>query len=61
MKNSMNVNEWVALFEDAGLDHAKRERWHKLFETRHPEAHQAFLEWLALKPEEVDRIRSQSR
>lgn len=50
MKSRLNVNEWVALFEEVGLGQAERERWHKLFETRHPAAHQGFLEWLELKP-----------
>jgi hypothetical protein len=34
-------------------------RWHKLFETHHPAAHQAFLEWLGISPKEIDRIRAQ--
>lgn len=61
MKDRVNVKEWVAMFQEIGLDHAQMRRWHKLFEARHPEAHQAFLEWLGIKPEEVDRIRSESR
>ncbi|HZR20804.1 MAG TPA: hypothetical protein VFE51_26215 [Verrucomicrobiae bacterium] len=61
MKNRVTVNEWVAMFEEIGLNHAQMERWHKLFETRHPDAHQGFLEWLGIKPEEIDRIRSKSR
>ena len=61
MKNHVNVTEWVAMFEEIGLDHAQMERWHKVFEARHPNGHQSFLEWLRLKPEEIDRIRSKSR
>jgi hypothetical protein len=61
MKNQVKVNDWVAMFQEIGLDHAQRERWHKLFETRHPAGHQSFLEWLGLKAEDIDRIRSQSR
>ena len=61
MKNQMNVNEWVALFQEIGLDHAQMKRWHSAFEIRHPFAHQSFLEWLGLKPEEIDRIRANSR
>ncbi len=61
MKNQVNVDEWVAMFREIGLDHAQMERWHKVFETRHPGGHQSFLEWLGLKPEDIDRIRSKSR
>jgi hypothetical protein len=61
MKNQVNVNEWVAMFEEIGLGYAKRERWHKVFENRHPAGHQGFLEWLGLKPQDIDRIRSESR
>jgi len=49
------------MFEEIGVDRAQRERWHKAFETHHPAAHQDFLEWLGLAPEEIDRIRSRSR
>jgi hypothetical protein len=55
------VNEWVALFQEIGLDQAKREQWHRLFETRHPDGHQSFLEWLGLPPKEIDRIRAASK
>ena len=44
MKNHVNVDEWVAMFEEIGLDEAKRMRWHKLFEARYPDAHQGFME-----------------
>jgi hypothetical protein len=61
MKNHVNVEEGVTMFEEVGLDEAKREQWHKLFERRHPGGHQSFLEWLGIKPEEIDQIRAQSR
>jgi hypothetical protein len=61
MNKDINVTDWVALFRDIGLDEAQMERWHKLFETRHPVGHQRFLEWLGLKPEDIDRIRGKSR
>jgi hypothetical protein len=61
MKNHVNVEEWVAMFEEIGLDEAQMHRWHKVFETRHPAAHQGFLEWLGIQPEEIDRIRAQFR
>ena len=61
MKKHVNVNEWVAMFQEIGLDQAKREQWHKLFETRHPAGHQGFLEWLGLPPKEIDEIRTASK
>ena len=61
MKDRVNVNEWVAMFQEIGLDQAQMERWHKVFERRHPAGHQGFLEWLGLKPEEIDQIRAKSR
>lgn len=61
MKNHVNVEEWVAMFQEIGLDQAQRERWHKLFEARHPAAHQSFLEWLGLSSEDIDRARAEFR
>jgi hypothetical protein len=61
MKKRVNVEEWVAMFEEVGLDEAKRDRWHRLFEARHPDAHQGFLEWLGLGRAEIDQIRSEFR
>ena len=61
MKKQVNVNEWVAMFQEVGLDQAKRLQWHKLFETRHPVGHQGFLEWLGLPPKEIDEIRAASK
>ena len=61
MKNHVNVEEWVAMFEEVGLGKAERAQWHKLFERRYPAGHQGFLEWLGFKPEEIDQIRGQSR
>ena len=61
MKMQVNVNQWVAMFRDIGLDDAKMEQWHRLFEARHPAGHQAFLEWLGQNPEEIDRIRTKSK
>jgi hypothetical protein len=36
-------------------------RWHHTFESRHPEAHQSFLEWLGVGADEVGQIRQRSR
>ncbi len=61
MKNHVNVEEWVAMFEEIGLDEAKMHQWHRIFETRHPDAHQGFLEWLEIDRQEIDRIRAMFR
>jgi hypothetical protein len=61
MNKKITVNDWIAMFRELGLDQAQMMKWHKLFEARHPADHQSFLEWLGLKSEEIDRIRTQSR
>ncbi len=61
MSKQINVDNWVAMFREIGLDQAQMHRWHHLFETRHPADHLRFLEWLGLPPDEIDRIRDRSR
>jgi hypothetical protein len=34
------------------------QRWHQEFESRYPDQHQAFLEWLGIPAEEIRRIRA---
>lgn len=61
MNKQINVNDWVAMFREIGLDEAQMEKWHKLFEARHPADHQRFLEWLGLKADQIVEIRTKSR
>ena len=61
MQKQMNVEQWVELFKEVGLDDAQMMKWHRLFEAKYPEAHQNFLEWLGLPAEEVEKIRLKSR
>lgn len=61
MKNQINVEQWIAMFREIGLDDAKMKQWHKVFESQHPAAHQKFLEWLGLPAKDIDRIRVGSR
>ena len=49
------------MFREIGLDHAQMKQWHKVFETRHPDGHQSFLEWLGLTPKRIDQIRAASK
>lgn len=61
MRKHITKNEWVALHEEMGWDGAKRLQWHQRFEARHPDGHQAFLEWLGLAPKEIAAIRAKCR
>ncbi len=61
MKQKVDVNDWIAMFKEIGLDDAKMKAWHRVFETRHPEAHQGFLEWLGLPESQIQQIREHSR
>lgn len=62
MQNAaMNKTQWVELFRETGLDEAMMQQWHRLFEQRYPEQHQAFLEWLQIPNAEVTQIRAASR
>tara|TARA_B100001971_G_C18172553_1_gene528026 strand:+ start:776 stop:943 length:168 start_codon:yes stop_codon:yes gene_type:complete len=53
----MTKEKWVSLFQEIGLDEATMTQWHRAFETRHPEEHQSFLEWLSIPEEEISQIR----
>jgi len=57
MKKTMNVERWVELFREIGLDEATMRRWHALFEERYPDAHQEFLEWLGLSAGRIAEVR----
>ena len=54
----MNKEKWVLLFKEIGLDEATMIQWHKEFETRYPDGHQSFLEWLNISEDEIRRIRA---
>lgn len=57
----MTKERWVSVLRRAGLSDADMWRWHQVFETEAPEAHQDFLESLDLAPQEIARIRAASR
>ncbi len=52
---------WVALMRNAGLSEEDMKRWHAVFESQAPEAHQKFLESLSLSKAEVTAIREWAR
>ena len=54
----MNKEKWVGLFREIGLDEASMTQWHQVFETRYPDGHQSFLEWLNIEESEIGRIRA---
>jgi len=57
----IDVKQWVAMLEEAGVDEAGRLRWHHAFERDAPAAHQEFLESLGLDKPQIDDIRHRSR
>lgn len=60
-ESPVDVVQWVAMLEEAGVDEAGRLRWHQAFERDAPSAHHAFLQSLGLDEETIAEIRAQSR
>jgi len=60
-QHTVDVEAWCAMFREIGLSEADMKRWHALFEARHPDGHQRFLEWLGLAPDRIERVRRDSR
>jgi hypothetical protein len=54
-------DQFVALLDGAGVTQEQKHRLHALFEQRHPDAHQGFLEYLGLPSEQIRSIRDASR
>jgi hypothetical protein len=61
MQNNVSKDDWVAMFREIGLTDDDMMKWHRLFETRHPEGHAGFLAWLGIAPDEIASIRANSR
>ena len=61
MQKKVGVEEWKALFREIGIDEAGMHKWHRSFETRHPDGHQSFLEWLGLSEQDIQTVRKTSR
>lgn len=59
--HSVDVKQWVAMLEEAGVDEAGKLRWHQAFERDAPEAHHAFLVSLGLDEVAIADIRRRSR
>ena len=58
--HDFTVTEWKELFAEIGLSEDAMHKWHNLFESRYPQAHQSFLEWLGFDAEQVKDIRTKS-
>lgn len=54
-------DQFVALLNDVGVSDSQKQRLHTLFEQRHPDAHQTFLEFLELPASAIQEIRERSR
>ncbi|MBN2104472.1 hypothetical protein JW835_10570 [bacterium] len=54
---TITANAWKDMFMEIGLSENDMNRWHQVFEKRHPELHQDFLEWLHLSNADVQKIR----
>ncbi|WP_319408030.1 hypothetical protein [uncultured Desulfosarcina sp.] len=61
MQSKLNKDEWVAMFREIGLTEKTMMKWHRLFESRHPESHADFLAWLGISPDEIASIRANFR
>ena len=54
-------DQFVALLNEVGVSDSQKQRLHALFEQRHPDAHQSFLEFLGLPVAAIKEIRDRSR
>ncbi len=54
-------DKWVEIMRAAGFSDEDMHRWHAQFEKSAPQEHQEFLEFLHIRPEEVQSIREWSR
>ena len=61
MQNKVDKEAWIAMFRELGLNDDLMKKWHGLFQKRHPEGHQSFLEWLGVSSDEITKIREYTR
>jgi hypothetical protein len=54
-------DQFVALLNEAGITDEQKHRLHVQFEIRHPQAHEAFLQWLGIPADAIRTIRENSR
>ena len=58
---TITKDQFVAVLNEAGITDEQKHRLHAIFEARHPEAHESFLQWLSLPADAVRTIREKSR
>ncbi len=58
---ALSKQRWTGVLRAAGFDDDDMRRWHVEFERLAPDAHQEFLESLAIDENEIDTIRRWSR
>ena len=58
--SNLSVEQWVDMFRTIGVSDGQMHHWHSKFETRHPEDHQSFLEWLNMPAERIEEVRRKS-
>lgn len=59
--HTITKDQFVAILDSLGLTAAQKHQLHAELEKRHPDSHQAFLEWLHLAPAEIAAIRTEAR
>jgi hypothetical protein len=58
---TITKDQFVSILNDAGVTDAQKHKLHGLFEARHPQGHEAFLQSLGVPPDEIRAIREKSR
>ncbi len=53
----ITVDQWTAIFRETGLSNDDMQKWHRIFEKKHPDGHQGFLEWLGIEQSRIREIR----
>ncbi|MCB2182397.1 MAG: hypothetical protein KQH63_10255 [Desulfobulbaceae bacterium] len=53
----VTVDQWKEIFAETGLSDDDMRKWHQVFEKKHPEGHQNFLEWLGVEKSRIKEIR----
>jgi len=58
---TITKDQFVAVLNAAGITDAQKHRLHAVFEARHPQAHEAFLQWLGIPSVEIQAVRESAR
>lgn len=61
MPSRLSKAAWTEMFRSIGMSDEDMWRWHAAFEQSRPDAHQAFLVSLGIKPDEIASIRKRAR